>query len=204
MLFLLKFVIIILSYTYKYFYIFTKKEMPVFADALPMPGDLPINAIDPTSFSPLWILGMIPTSRWIIYSLLILFSIVCVWIIFKKANRKWWESIIPFWNSYITFKIAWKKNRFWFLIIPWIVQFITTYICNLLWISWWTIESVIILLCWLVALVGIVLYLIMFFKLSKKFWKSEWFGVWLLFLTPIFLWILAFWKAEYLGENNQQ
>jgi hypothetical protein len=28
--------------------------------------------------------------------------------------------------------------------------------------------------------------------------------VWLLFLTPIFLWILAFWKAEYLGENNQQ
>jgi hypothetical protein len=34
-----------------YFYFFINYKMPVFADALPMPGDLPINSIDPTNLS---------------------------------------------------------------------------------------------------------------------------------------------------------
>ena len=170
--------------------------MPVFADALPMPGDLPINSIDPTNLSSIWMMKMMPTSLTILYILVALFAIVCLWMIFKKANRKWWESIIPFWNSYVTFKIAWKKNRFWFLLIPSIIYWAVL----LSWINW-TVSTIILFVCWILSFVWMILYIIMLFKLAKKFGKSWWFGVWLLFLAPIFLWILAFWKAKYQWEE---
>jgi len=166
--------------------------MPVFADALPMPSDLPLNPIDPTSLSSIWMMWSISTTSWIIYWLIIVFTIVCMWMIFKKAWRKWRESIIPVWNTYVTYKIAWKKNRFWFLLIPAVIYWAVL----LSWITW-TISTVLIAVSWILSLVWVILYIIMFFKLAKKFWKSGWFGLWLIFLSPIFLWILAFGKAEY-------
>jgi len=42
-------------------------------------------------------------------SVLSFWSIICMWIIFRKAWRKWWESIIPVWNVYVLFKIAERK-----------------------------------------------------------------------------------------------
>ena len=169
--------------------------MPVFADALPMPSDLPLNSIDPTSLYSIWMMWSISTTSWIIYWLTIVFTIVCMWMIFKKAWRKWRESIIPVWNTYITYKIAWKKNRFWFLLIPAVIYWAVL----LSWISW-TISTVLLLASWILCFVWVILYIIVLFKLAKKFGKSWWFGVWLLFLTPIFLWILAFGKAKYQWE----
>jgi len=169
--------------------------MPVFADALPMPSDLPLNPIDPTSLSSIWMMWSISTTSWIIYWLIIVFTIVCMWMIFKKAWRKWRESIIPVWNTYVTYKIAWKKNRFWFLLIPAVIYWAVL----LSWISW-TISTILLLASWILSFVWVILYIIVLFKLAKKFGKSWWFGVWLLFLTPIFLWILAFGKAKYQWE----
>lgn len=44
----------------------------------------------------------------------------------------------------------------------------------------------------------VVILVISFFKVAEKFGKDkEQFWIWLWFLNPIFLWILAFWKAKY-------
>ena len=51
-------------------------------------------------------------------------SIVCLWMIFSKAWRHWWEALIPIWNVYVYFKIAGRKNWFWALFITpilWII-----------------------------------------------------------------------------------
>ena len=168
--------------------------MPVFADLLPEPS---IWSIDPTGLNSLWLLKWLTTSNLIICCLVCVFLIVCMWIIFKKAGRKWRESIIPYWNTYVTYKIAWKPARFWFLLIPWIAEAIILWIWNMLWIGWSQIINILCMLCWLVALVWLVLFIIMLCKLSKKFWKSWWFALGLIFLAPIFFWILAFGKAQY-------
>ena len=51
-------------------------------------------------------------------------TIVCLWLIFAKAWRHWWEALIPIWNIYVYFKIAGRKNWFWALFITpilWII-----------------------------------------------------------------------------------
>jgi len=165
--------------------------------------------------SALLMANWMTTSQIIFYLIIRLFTIICLWIIFKKAGRKWREAIIPIWDIYVLCKIAWKKKRFWiFMILPiiWILWFIITVVFYLIWASEGSLAMIIKnSINWILGvasliamLVNLVFMFILPFKLAKKFWKSEWFGVWLLFLTPIFLWILAFWKAEYLGENNQQ
>jgi hypothetical protein len=51
--------------------------------------------------------------------ILALLTIIGVWKMFTKAGEKGWKSIIPFYNTYILFKIA-GYNGWWFLglIIP--------------------------------------------------------------------------------------
>ena len=155
------------------------------------------------------------TTQTIIYLIIRLFNIIALWIIFKKAGRKWREAIIPIRNIYIVCKIAWKKKRFWALISPvmiWILWFIISIVFYFIWADWESLAMVIKhFLNWILGIASLIAFIleiiamfIIIFNLAKKFGKSEWFGVWLLFLTPIFLLILAFWKAEYLGEENNQ
>jgi hypothetical protein len=181
--------------------------MPVFADALPMPSDLPINSIDPTSLSTIWMTWWMSTAQMVYYWIIWLFSIICMWIIFKKAWRKWRESIIPVWNTYVLCKIIWKKKRFWIFISPviiWLLRLIVSLIFWAIWGGWqlWmVIKNTINWILWIASLISLILCIvygiISYFRLAKKFGKSWGFGVWLLFLTPIFLWILAFGKAKY-------
>ncbi|NLL76891.1 MAG: hypothetical protein GX235_06555 [Clostridiales bacterium] len=50
--------------------------------------------------------------------------------------------------------------------------------------------------------VQVVFFIIVYFKLAKAFGKDIAFGFGLLFLCPIFLCILGFGKAEYIGPNG--
>lgn len=57
--------------------------------------------------------------------------------------------------------------------------------------SWWRLLTMI-----FPPLFGIVM-IVSFFDVSKRFWQSWLFALWLLLINPIFLWILAFWNAKY-------
>lgn len=54
----------------------------------------------------------------------------------------------------------------------------------------------------LIPLVNIVIGIITMFKLAKVFGKGMGFGFGLLFLSPVFMLILAFGKAQYVGINK--
>lgn len=57
----------------------------------------------------------------IFYTLLCMaWYIICViggWKVFAKAGEAGWKSIIPFYNTYIYFKISWTPMMFWVLVI---------------------------------------------------------------------------------------
>lgn len=44
-----------------------------------------------------------------------IFLIVCIWKIFVKAGRPGWASIIPFYNTYVLFDIAWGNGLLFLL-----------------------------------------------------------------------------------------
>lgn len=54
----------------------------------------------------------------------------------------------------------------------------------------------------LIPLVNIVIGIMTMFKLAKVFGKGMGFGFGLLFLSPVFMFILAFGRAQYVGINN--
>jgi uncharacterized membrane protein YhaH (DUF805 family) len=49
------------------------------------------------------------------YFVILLFYIVCMVKIFQKANRQWWEAIIPIYNIYILLKII-GRPAWWLLL----------------------------------------------------------------------------------------
>lgn len=119
--------------------------------------------------------------------------IIALWKIFEKAGEKGWKSLIPFYSSYIEFKLAWSVSYFWF------------YLAALV-LTWLTGSFPILRVTF--AITATVFNIILLAKLAKSFGKSGGFAVGLVLLNPVFLMILGFGSAEYCGpvadsEDNQ-
>jgi hypothetical protein len=58
-------------------------------------------------------------SMWVSWGIWLVFTLICLWRVFNKAWSAGWKAIIPFYNVYTWFKIAWRS--WWWvlsLIIP--------------------------------------------------------------------------------------
>ena len=96
--------------------------------------------------------------------------IVAEWKIYVKAGQPGWAIFIPFYNTWVLYKIICGRGTAMFrLLIP----FYNIY---------WAIKTDI--------------------KLAHAYGKSTGFGVGLIFLSPIFLCILAFGDAQYEGPQD--
>lgn len=97
-------------------------------------------------------------------------GIIAQWRIFQKAGEPGWKILIPIYNIYIIFKIAWGSGwKFLWLLVP---------------------------------LANVVVAIMLNFKLARSFGKGTSFGFGLLFLMPIFILILAFGPARYIGPDG--
>jgi ABC-type sulfate transport system permease subunit len=106
---------------------------------------------------------------WILYIVLIVFYLFCLWRIFVKAGKPGWAAIVPIYNIIVELEIV-GKPWFWLLLM-------------------------------LVPVVNVVLGVIVIFRLAKVFGHGTGFGFGLLFLSFIFLPILAFDSSSYLGPT---
>ena len=61
------------------------------------------------------ILGIFSTI-WLLVLAFFVINIVANWKIFTKANQPGWASIVPFYKSYIAFKIYWGNG--WLFLVP--------------------------------------------------------------------------------------
>jgi Family of unknown function (DUF5684) len=66
------------------------------------------------------------TAMWIVWLVLAVLSIIAMWRIFTKAGEAGWKSLIPFYNTYLMFRIA-GRNGWWFLglFVPLLNIFVT-------------------------------------------------------------------------------
>ncbi len=111
---------------------------------------------------------------WVTYFAVIfvvaIFAIIAMWKVFTKAGKPGWASIVPIYNSWVTFEIGGKPG-------------------------WWALLGLIPFVNFIVIILVIMAYV----EISKRFGKSPWFAVLLIFLIGWF--ILAFGKAKY---NNPE
>ena len=96
-------------------------------------------------------------------------TLVAMWKIFVKAGRAGWKCLIPFYNTYCLYDIAWGNGWLFLLMF--------------------------------VPCVNVVVGIMMLFKLAKAFGQGTGFGFGLLFLNTIFILILGFGSAEYVGPQ---
>lgn len=109
------------------------------------------------------------TAYLLIVLVIAILSLVALWKIYKKGGKPGWAALVPFYNQYCMFDIAFGCG--------WL--FLLTF----------------------VPLVNIVIGIMKQFKLARAFGKGVGFGFGLMFLNTIFLYILAFGKAEYVGQQ---
>ncbi len=96
-------------------------------------------------------------------------TLVAMWKIFVTAGRAGWKCLIPFYNTYCLYDIAWGNGWLFLLMF--------------------------------VPCVNVVVGIMMLFKLAKAFGQGTGFGFGLLFLNTIFILILGFGSAEYVGPQ---
>jgi hypothetical protein len=135
------------------------------------------------------------------YLLIVLFflvlEVIAMWKIFAKAGEKGWKAIIPIYNIYVMYKVAWKTMFFWiFLGISVVGGFISGFIAGL------TGNDPNILLTILLLIPVLVLTIIYYHKISKSFGKGVGFTIGLIFLGFVFMLILAFGSARYIGPGG--
>lgn len=111
----------------------------------------------------------------------VILTLVANWKVFTKAGQPGWASIVPFYNSYINFKIFWGNG--WLFLVP-LVAGCFTWIPVLGTVLW-------------VAL--IVIQVLTEYKKAVAFGQGVGFTVGLVLLNPIFNMILAFGNYSYFG-----
>lgn len=97
--------------------------------------------------------------------------IIAMWKVFTKAGKPGWASLIPVYNMVVMYQIVGLNP--WLLLL-YLIPFVN----------------------WIAALV---LSIMQNVKLAKAFGKSTGFAIGLIFLSPIFLLILGFGDAKYVG-----
>ncbi len=112
--------------------------------------------------------------------------------VFEKAGEKGWYAIIPILNDYKLFKISWSNSSMYlpYLILSVIVQYNEN-----------KGNSGIFTLIFSVAL--IIVQALFADHLAKAFGRNNiWYKLGLFFFQPIFLMMLGFGDAEYIGPQN--
>ena len=123
---------------------------------------------------------------------LLLLPFIAYWKLFKKVGIPGWKSLIPFYNTFLVFKIAGMPG----------ICFLPTSILSLISTIYQKADSMpkwLIIATLILTIVNVVINIIRGIKLAKVFNKGIVFTIGLILLPEIFEIILGMGKAKYNG-----
>ena len=122
--------------------------------------------------------------------------IIAVWRIYKKAGEPGWACLIPIYNLFVLLRFSWKTVIFWLLLLSSVALSVGL-----------TMYQQGSKLGMILTIVGGLLYIILaimsMYYLAKSFGKGVGFTIGLLLLAPIFILILGFGSAQYVGNGYE-
>ena len=114
------------------------------------------------------------------------------WMLFKKAGKKGWHSIIPILNIYDEYDICWKGSKGIFFLFLNVVLSVGL-----------AVQEPPFLIAALIAAVGALLLEIrQSFKLARSFGHGFGYGLFLLIFDRLGRIILGLGKSQYVGKDN--
>ncbi len=88
-----------------------------------------ISSFSSSSFGPMAMLG--GSAFFGFLAIFLIVMVASIILIFKKAGRKWWEAIIPFYNMYVWTAIVgkpwWLLIGFFIPVVSWVVSIYLSY-----------------------------------------------------------------------------
>ena len=116
------------------------------------------------------------------------------WKMFEKAGEPGWKSFIPLYNEYTVYKFSWNTMLFW-------LNLICVVLSRLLGNS---DMGILLLIAGVLNLLSAVLYIGISYKLAQSFGQGVAFTIGLIILRPVFILILGFGSAEYIGPEGNR
>ena len=142
-------------------------------------------------YSALVLVSAISAATIIVGIIFYILIAVAEWKIMLKAGEPGWKGIIPIYNVYTLYKISWRTNMFWALLV---LELIAAIIQSI------SASLLLIFAGWICSLVGLVIAIMGLHQLSKAFGHGVGFTLGLIFFSPIFLLILGFGGSQYMGN----
>lgn len=151
-----------------------------------------------------FLVGSLTTGMIICAVVIWLLTVIAWWKIFTKTGEKGWKSIIPVYSDFVQYKVTWKTKWFWAMLALSLVAGIIASIAKID----TTGEtqpalSFPVVVYYILALAAAVIDIISVYKLSKSFGKGVGFFLGLVFFNTIFVLILGFGKAQYIGPEGK-
>ena len=124
----------------------------------------------------------------------------------KKAGHNPWKILIPIYGGYLLYKIADAEGVFWgtfaLSFVAGIISGIVTAMGGNSYSGARTAATVVLVLNIIVGIIALILQYVYAKKMADSFGKSGGFAAGLFFLAPIFIMILAFGSAQYVGYKG--
>lgn len=144
----------------------------------------------------LWVISSIfamigAAVSWTFGLIWLLLTLIARWLVFQKAGEQGWKSVIPLYNDYTAYKIAWEPNMFW----AWLAFTLVGNMAeNAADGRFWSIPGMLGGICALAVTLIVLGYSM---NMAKSFGKGILFGIGLWLLEPVFMMILGFGSARY-------
>ena len=118
-------------------------------------------------------------------------NIIADWLLFKKALKPGWHSLIPFLNTYDEYDICWSGN----MGILYLLLFLGTQM-----VPQNSDSSMLVFLAGIASLIMLVLHFRESIKLAKSFGKGTGYGIFLFFFDRVGRIILGLGDSKYIGR----
>ena len=123
-----------------------------------------------------WFLGF--AAIWYLGFVLQTLFLISIWELFKKAWKKWWAFLVPFYNTMVYSEIA--ESSKWLWLIPWLTPIL---IFGSLFFRMWTeVNWILSSVLWIT---NFILFLHWNYTIPKRFWFSTLTAILNVFFTPI-------------------
>ncbi len=128
--------------------------------------------------------------------------IVAEWRIFTKAGKPGWHSLIPYLSTYDLVEFSWNKRNAWIAVGLTIAESVLSGMLSAYGERNEVPPAGLEGLSSVVSLVYGIFMIVCIYKLSKSFGHGVGYTLGLIFLSPIFLLMLAFGESQYIGPEG--
>ena len=122
------------------------------------------------------------------------------WMVFSKAGIAGWKAFIPIYSTYCLYRIAWRRNYFWWYLAALVISSYVNSDIERLTEAGQAVPALFGLLSTVLGLIVLVLNVLVNIHLAARYGHSFLFGLGLMILPPLFTVILGMGASEYRGN----